>query len=254
MSPGERAYNCPGVPMIPDALINKFASRDGLTDEEKDVIAGLVDHVRTVPARQDIIAQQERVSSSTLLLDGLAARYKVLSDGRRQITSFHVPGDFVDLHGFLLHKLDHGVLAVSPCELAVVSHGPLMRITETQPHLTRLLWLDTLVDAAVHREWLVAMGQMDALGHSAHLLCEMYVRLKQAGRAQDHTFSLPITQEEFADALGVSSVHVNRSIQELRGMGLITWKGKIVTIHDWGRLVEVGEFDPTYLSLTHEPR
>lgn len=254
MSPGERAFNCPGVLMIPDALINKFASRDGLTDEEKDIIAGLVEHVRTVPARQDIIAQQERVSSSTLLLDGLAARYKILSDGRRQITSFHVPGDFVDLHGFLLHKLDHGVLAISECQLAVVPHEPLTRITETQPHLTRLLWLDTLIDAAVHREWLVAMGQMDALGHSAHLLCEFYVRLEQVGRARDHTFALPITQEELGDALGVSSVHVNRSIQELRALGLITWKGKTITIHDWDRLVQVGEFDPTYLHRRNESR
>ena len=235
-------------------LVQRLSARDELSDHERSVLDAITTHVRTVPAREDIVRQHERVTASTLLLEGFAARYKILGTGTRQITSFQLPGDFVDLHGFLMHRLDHGVTALSECRVAVVPHEAIKRITEEQPHLARLLWLDTVIDGAIHREWLVAMGRLSATGHAAHLICELYLRLDEIGRVQNETFHVPVTQEDLGDALGVSGVQVNRSLQELRRAGLITWRGKTVTVLDWKRLAKVGEFDPTYLNLLREPR
>jgi CRP-like cAMP-binding protein len=178
----------------------------------------------------------------------------VLSTGRRQITDFHVVGDFVDLHSFLLKTMDHGILALTQCRVGLVPHTTLTEITEKYPHLARLLWLNTLIDSAVHREWLTAMGRRPANGHLAHLICELFLRLKIVGQADNGTIQLPITQAELGDALGLSTVHVNRVLQSLRADGLVRWQGSSLTILDWDRLQEVAEFTPTYLNLQHEPR
>lgn len=193
-------------------------------------------------------------AESSLLLDGFAARYKIFSNGRRQITAIHVPCDFVDLHSFILKTMDHGVLALTPCRVAVVPHGALERITDEHPHLTRLLWLNTLIDGAIHREWLTAMGRLSATAHMSHFICELFLRLKVVGRADGDTIQLPLTQAELGDTLGLSTVHVNRVLQELRKDGLIRWQGDALRILDWERLKKVGEFTTTYLSLDHEHR
>ena len=179
------------------------------------------------------------------MLEGFSARYKLLANGRRQITALHVPGDFVDLHSFLLARMDHGVVALTPCRIGV----ELRVITDRYPNLTRLLWLTTLLDGAIHREWLVAMGRRSALGHTAHLICELFLRLKSIGRTEGNSMQLPITQAELGDTLGISTVHVNRVVQELRNQRLITWRGEKLTIDDWDGLREAAEFDPTYLHL-----
>jgi CRP-like cAMP-binding protein len=235
-------------------LIRKLEERDVLSAEEKEVLASALSRPRSVKADEDMVREGDRPSESILIVEGFASRYKVLQSGRRQITAIHVPGDFVDLHGFLLKKMDHAVGTLTPCTIATIPHDKLRDITERYPHLARLLWLSTLVDSSIHREWLVAMGRRSAREHMAHIVCELFVRLELVGLTQGDTFQMPVTQAELGDTLGISTVHVNRVLQELRGEGLITWRGEKLTIHDFERLKEVAEFDPTYLSLSHEPR
>jgi CRP-like cAMP-binding protein len=231
------------------ALVTKLEQRGQLSAEERRVVEGLITRVREVKSDEDIVREGDRPSESSVMLGGFSARYKILSNGRRQITALHVLGDFVDLHSFLLGKMDHGVVALTPCRIGVVAHDDLRAITDRYPHLTRLLWLNTLVDGAIHREWLVAMGRRSALGHTAHLICELFLRLKSVGQTDGNTMHLPVTQAELGDTLGISTVHVNRVVQELRSQGLITWRGEKLTIDDWNALSEVAEFDATYLHL-----
>lgn len=235
-------------------LILKLEQRDRLSEDEKSVLQNAIARVRVVAADEDIVREGDRPNESSLLLDGFAARYKILSNGRRQITAVHIPGDFVDLHSFLIKMMDHGVLALTPCRVAVVPHATLEKISDEYPHLTRLLWLSTLIDGAIHREWLTAMGRLSATAHMAHLICELFLRLKAVGRTEGYTIQIPLTQAELGDTLGLSTVHVNRVLQELRKEGLIRWQGEALTILDWERLKAVGEFTPTYLNLQQEHR
>jgi CRP-like cAMP-binding protein len=237
-----------------EALIRKLEQRDRLTDEEKQVLNNAVVRIKEYGGDEDLVREGDRPTESTLLLEGFAARYKGLADGRRQITAIHVPGDFVDLHSFLLHRMDHGVLALTPCRTGAVPHEILREITERHPHLARLLWLSTLIDGAIHREWLVAMGRRPALGQMAHLFCELFLRLQVVGLTDGNSFRLPLTQAELGDTLGLSTVHVNRVAQELRAAGLIGWREQRVTISDWDGLAAAAEFDPAFLNLLNEPR
>lgn len=240
-------------PIVPNPLTRKLEQRDRLSDEERRILDGALTRTREVGPDQDMVHQGDSPTESTLLLDGFAARYKLLESGKRQITAIHVAGDFVDLHSFLLKRMDHAIVALTPCKVAVVPHETLAEITETQPHLTRLLWLSTLVDGAVHREWLVAMGRRSAAGHAAHLFCEMFLRLQSVGLVDGNSYQFPLTQSELGDVLGLSTVHCNRVVQELRRMNVLSWRGDVVSIEDWDRLVEVAEFDPTYLNLESHP-
>ncbi len=238
--------------LMTNSLILKLEKYDRLSDDEKRALDNAIARIRVVEADEDILREGDRPAESSLLLDGFAARYKIVSNGRRQISAIHVAGDFIDLHSFLLKTMDHGVLALTNCRIALVPHATLEKITDEYPHLTRLLWLSTLIDGAIHREWLTAMGRLSATAHMAHLICELYLRLKTIGRAEGDTIQLPVTQAELGDTLGLSTVHVNRVLQELRKEGLIRFQGDALTILDWVQLKKVGEFTSTYLSLQNE--
>ena len=207
---------------------------------------------REVGANGDIISEGDRPWESTILVEGFAARYKVQAEGVRRISAIHVPGDFVDLHSFLLRKMDHGVLALTACRVSAVPHDNLDRITREHPHLTRVLWLSTVIDGAVHREWLVQMAGGQAYRRTAHLICELFVRLRAVELTDGTSFAFPLTQTDFGDMVGITNVHMNRTLMELRSDGLVTWKGGTVTIHDWDRLKQIARFDPTYLNLPSE--
>ncbi|MBW8908976.1 MAG: Crp/Fnr family transcriptional regulator [Mesorhizobium sp.] len=237
-----------------EPLYLNLGQHDALSEAEKALLAGAMSVEKYFGTGEDIVAEFSRPGVSTLIIDGLAARYKVLEDGGRQFTSLQVAGDFVDLHAFLLKTMDHGIVALSPCHVVVADHGKLKAITEQAPHLTRLLWLDTLVDGAIHREWIVAMGRRSKTSHLAHLICELFVRLQVVKKTSDMSFHLPLSQAELADVLGLSVVHMNRVIGTLRRMDVISWASHRITILDWQRLVQIAEFDPTYLSMNREPR
>lgn len=237
-----------------DSLLLNLQSHDVVSPHEVTLLRNLIWRDRRFKVDEEIVVEGSRPGYSTLLIDGFAARYKFLADGTRQITALHISGDFVDLHAFLLKTMDHGIVAMSQCHVAFVEHGDLKAITETQPHLSRLLWLDTLVDGAIHREWIVAMGRRSKKAHLAHLVCELFMRLQVVGRTTGYNFHFPLTQVELADVLGISLVHLNKTLQILRKAELLTWIGQMITILDWTRLQELAQFDPTYLSQTVEPR
>ena len=236
------------------SLIRKLERRDIMSDEEKQALENAVERTKEVRVDDDIVCEGDRPTDSTLLLEGFAARYKILSNGKRRITAIHVPGDFVDLHSFLLKTMDHGIVALTPCKVSKFPHEGLRDITEKHPHLGRLLWLSTLIDGAIHREWLVAMGRRPALNQIAHLVCELFLRLQSVGLTRDNSFQLPLTQAELGDALGPRPFESTRIIQELRVNGLVAWRGETLTIEDWPRLQQFAEFDPTFLNLENEPR
>ena len=234
-------------------LVEKLSLRDRISPEEIEALQKALEPPKTVAAGSDIVREHSRPLHSTLLISGFSARYSTLEDGARQITEINVAGDFIDLHSLLMKQMDHGVVALTECVVAEAPHSGLIDITERHPHLTRLLWLDTIIDAAVHRQWLVAMGRRSGLGHLAHLVCELYLRLQAVGQTGDMTFDLPLTQAVLGDALGLSTVHVSRLISELRGEGVINWSNGQIDILDWRRLAEIAEFDPTYLRLQSDP-
>ena len=239
---------------MPEFLIRKIELRDRLSDEEKRVLIAAVGTPKEVLAHQDIVREGDRPTYSTLVMRGFTSRQQVLSGGERQITAIHIPGDFVDLHSFLIKTMDHGVRTLTPCTIAPVKHETLREITANYPHLARLLWLMTLIDAAIHRRWLTAMGRQSALGQTAHLLCEMCIRQKEIGLSSGSAFLMPLSQARLADVLGLSTVHTNRVVRELRESACVEWQGEQVTVKSWDRLKELAEFDATYLSLQNEPR
>lgn len=243
----------PADPVIA-AFLSKLERRDVLSAPEREALIAAAGPVVDYAAGVDMVREGDRPDRSTLVVEGFAIRYRVLSDGQRQITAIHIPGDFVDLHSFVLRTMDHSVGALSTCRVVTFPHPNLVRITEEFPHLTRLLWLMTLIDGAIHREWIVAMGRRSSSGQLAHLICELYVRLGVAGLVKDGSFVFPISQAQLSDALGLSAVHVNRVLQELRAEKLISWESQIVRILDWEALRDRAEFDVGYLHLNSEPR
>jgi len=235
------------------ALVQKLARRDDLSAAERAALGALLGSERRVSAGSLIIQPGDRPGHSTFLVSGFCARYSLTVGGDRQLTEINVPGDFVDLHSLLMKQMDHGIVALSDCVIAPAQHGDLRRLTEQHPHLTRLLWLETVIDGAIHRQWLVTMGRQNAASRLAHLICELYLRLEAAGQAADHRFAVPLTQTDLGDILGLTPVHVNRVMMELRHDRLIEWKGAQVTILDWDQLAAFGEFDPIYLRLQRDP-
>ncbi|WP_116090287.1 Crp/Fnr family transcriptional regulator [Sphingomonas crusticola] len=229
----------------------KLRARDTVSAEEEQAIRDALGEVRNYAADQTVIRQGEQLEACTLLLDGMMCRYKDLSDGQRQITELHVAGDFVDLHSFTLKHLDHNVLTLTPCRVVMMPHERLERITEQHPHLTRLYWFSTTLDAAIHREWELSLGRRSAIAKLASLFCEMRVRLEVVGLSDEDGYALPLTQADLAECLGLTPIHVNRTLKELRDQGIVQFKSGRVTIQDQARMEQIGEFDPDYLYLEH---
>lgn len=233
-------------------LIRKIESVFTLTDDERQALETLPMQVVIIKDDQDIVRMGDRPSRCCLLLSGFACTYKVTAGGKRQIVSFSIAGDIPDLQSLHLKTLDTSVATISTCRVGFVTHEALRDICTRYPRIGAALWRETLIDAAIFREWVMNVGQREAYNRMAHVLCEMLVRLRAVGLAEDHACDLPITQSEFADALGVTTVHVNRVLQQMRADGLIETKGTHVKVPDWDRLKQVGEFDPTYLHLEQE--
>jgi CRP-like cAMP-binding protein len=197
----------------------------------------------------DIVREHDRPSHCTLVLSGFACRYKTVPDGKRQIMAFHIAGDMPDLQSLHLSTMDHSICALTRVRVATVAHEALRDLVYGNPTICHVLWRDTLVDAAIHREWMMGIGRLSAHSRIAHLLCELLVKYRAAGLAEDHRFALPITQVDMADALGLTSVHVNRVLQDLRGEGLIELDRSEAKITDWDGLRRLAVFDPTYLHV-----
>ena len=237
-----------------EAHIRKIKKRDTISPQEEAAIRGAVSEVRKIPADIAFIRAGQELNVSILLIDGWMARAKDLRGGQRQITELHFAGDFADLHSFTLKRLDHDVLTLTACTVAVVPHEKLREITERHPHLTRVYWFMTNLDAAIHRENTLSLGVRPALARIAHLLCELFVRLEIVGLTSDNGYDVPLTQVELGECLGLTPVHVNRMLQQLRKMNLIRLENRRLTILDPPALRAVAEFDPAYLYLERKSR
>ncbi|BBD97143.1 Crp/Fnr family transcriptional regulator [Sphingobium amiense] len=209
--------------------------------------------MRSFGPRTTIVRAGDTLHQSTLLIEGILSRYIDDRNGLRQLVAVHVPGDFVDLHGYPLRTLDHDIGTMTAAKVAVVPHRNLDAILRDDPGLTRKLWFSTLLDAAVHRAWLFRMGRLDAAGRVAHFLCEMNARLASAGLSDGKRFSLGITQVDLAEICGLTSVHVNRVMRQLREDRLCIFRSSLVEILDMRRLIERGQFDPDYLYMEYPP-
>jgi CRP-like cAMP-binding protein len=237
-----------------DKHLLKLRARYDISEAEESLIRSFVSPPTEVAAKQTVIRGGDLLSRSTLLLEGMMCRYKDLANGTRQITELHVAGDFVDLHSFTLKSLDHNIMALTPCTIATVDHSDLKRVTEESPHLTRVYWFTTNLDAAVHREWVLSLGRRSAISRTAHLFCELHVRLGIVGLADDNGFDLALTQVDLAECLGMTAVHLNRTLRDLRDQKIVQFRSRRVVIGDLAQMRRTAEFSTEYLYLDKEPR
>jgi CRP-like cAMP-binding protein len=229
--------------------LKKLRQRIDISSDEERAIRDSVAEVRRIAADQVVIRSGEELSSSLMLIDGWMARSKDLAGGERQVTQLHVAGDFADLHGFTLKHLDDDITTLSDCRIATVPHERIREITQEYPRLGRIFWFSTNMDAAIQRELVLSLGQRSAISRMAHLFCELYVRLGVVGKTSTDGYEFPLTQRELSECLGLTVVHANRTLQELRRRGLVELENRKLTIADRRGLEGVAEFDPSYLYL-----
>jgi CRP-like cAMP-binding protein len=241
-------------PNLLHLMIRKFESRAPLDDSDRAALLALPHRALTLEPTAYIVREGERPQRSCVILSGFAFRHKLTVDGARQIVSVHIPGDFIDLEGALLNVADHNVQALTRCEIACIPREAVRGLILSHPRVAMAMWVDTLIDGSVFREWVVNVGRRDARSRIAHLLCEFARRLEAAGLVEDYRYELPVTQEQLADATGLTSVHVNRTLQGLAREGLIERNRRFIGIPDWEALRRVAGFSETYLHLDQVPR
>jgi CRP-like cAMP-binding protein len=236
-----------------EVLIRKIESTTPLTPEQVDAIRALPLDPRRVDSDQDIVREGDKPAHCAIILSGWAYRYKILSSGKRQIVSFHLPGDMPDLQSLHIPVSDHNIAALPQAVVAFVPHAEFRALLSRAHGLTDVFWRDTLIDSAIYREWVANVGQRPAPERIAHIFCEILTRLESLGLIDggknDRTFDWPITQQLLGEASGLSSVHVNRTLQALRAERMITTGRGTITVLDWPRLQDAAGFDSNYLSL-----
>lgn len=230
-------------------LIRKLDHLYPLAPDETALLEGICTSTLNFDAGEDLVLEGDQPRECNLLLEGMTCRNQILPDGKRQIFSFHIAGDIYDAQNFLLNEMDHTVSALTACTVAPIPHSKMTEITERYPRIARAFWKDTLVDAARFREWMLSIGRRTAYQRLAHLMCELYIRHDIAGLADGWSIPWPITQDDVGDALGLSNVHVNRTLKELRGEHLITLAKSRLDIHNWSGLKQAGQFEVRYLHL-----
>jgi CRP-like cAMP-binding protein len=230
-----------------DLLIRKLERYAPLPEECRQALRALPWRIQDYGRGGVIVQQGEVCEESTMVVTGLTLRYKGLPDGLRQIVGVQVPGDFTDLHSFVLKPIDHAIAAAAPSRVAKVAHTAIAQLLKSHPDIVRWLMWDMGLDAAIGREWMAALGRRTAYQQLAHLFCELYLRLSWAGQVRDHAFDLALNQAELGDACGLSTVHVNRSLQALRRDRLIVLENHHLTIPDPRALTVAASFDPAYL-------
>ena len=230
--------------------IRKLGRLAPLDDSDRQAIHALHAKIETHPAHSAVVHDGARATHCIFLIYGFACRYKETSNGGRQILSLHLPGDFLDLQAMFLHQADFVVQTMSPALVARVPAAELRALSEAHPNICLALWRDTLMDAAIAREWVVNVGRRGAMARIAHLLCEYAARREAAGFGPPERFDLPMTQEQIGDATGLTSVHVNRKLHDLEELGVIARDRRDLQIRDWTRLTRIGDFDAAYLHHT----
>jgi CRP-like cAMP-binding protein len=236
--------------MLHQKLIDRLRAVTNLSEGDLNLLTDMPVTVKAFSDGAYILREGDRSSHCCLVLEGFLARHKIAGD-RSQILSFHVPGDIPDLQTLHLSLMDHDLTSVGRSTAAFISHDWLSRTLDRSLSLAHVFWRETLIDAAVYREWIANIGARDAMARIAHLICEIEARLAAVGLVNGNTFNVPFTQRNLADACGLSTVHVNRTLQELRTRGLIVWEGRSITILKRSDLGSVGDFQRNYLHLKH---
>lgn len=235
---------------MPNLLVRKLECYVGLSEADRLCLAEAIGPERGIAARTDIIHEGDDPRAVNVILDGWACRYRQFANGRRQIVALLLPGDLCDPHVFLLDAMDHTISAITPVLLGQIPGATLQALTARSPTLDLALHREALATAAIQREWTVSLGSRTGIERLAHLFCELHARLAAVGLAEGKACPMPVTQNDLGDAMGQTSVHINRTLQELRGLGLITLRGRRLTIHDPAGLAQLAQFETAYLHLT----
>jgi len=238
-----------------DSLLRSLSRRDDVTSEEAKALTALPRRRRHFVRGETIISSHTEPTECGVLVEGFAGREIMVGEGGRQLTAVRLPGDFLDLCTVLMRVTDHAMVALTPCAVTFIPHRDLLQLTERSPHLARLLWLTTTLEGAIQRNMSVSVGRRDALTRMSNLICDLYLRLEIVGLAEGNAMRVPLSQATLGDLLGISAVHVNRTLQTLRRRKVVSWStsGEVV-IRDYDRLAAIAGFDPVYLNLIKLPR
>lgn len=240
------------TPLPHDILIQKLSSRESLSDADRQAIRGLPVTIRTMGPQKNIVYEDDPSLACCLILEGWVCCYQMLDEGRRAILSVHVPGDLPDLQSLHLPETDFGMATLTAATVAFVPHAEVYKLAEASPAIANALWKEVLVMGAIYRAWIAGLGRREARSRIAHLFCELYKRLQAVGHVDGYTFTMPLRQTELADVLGLTSVHVNRTIRDLRIEGLIRLDGRRLELRNWRQLSQTAGFNPQYLHLPAE--
>ena len=234
-------------------MVRKLELWKPLSERDRTAILDLPHEAESLGRGGYIIRERQETDHACLLLSGFVFRQKVTGNGGRSISAVHMPGDIVSLHSSLVGLADHSVQALGEVTYARIPGEAVVELAFAHPAIGMAMWHGTLVDAAIFCEWMLNVARRQAATRIAHLLCEFGVRLELLGLGERATFELPMTQEELADATGLTQVHVNRSLRELEERGLIARTMRFVSVGDWPDLTRFAEFDDTYLHLHNQP-
>lgn len=237
--------------MIIDRVLQS-RSEGGLAPDDLAALEAAISDQKVYAPRATIVRAGQTVNFSTFLFEGIMSRYVDDRKGQRQLVAIQTPGDFVDLHAYPLKHLDHDVGTITGARVGIIPHANLHRIQRERPELARKLWFLTLLDAAMHRTWVFRLGRLKAIARVAHFFCETNAKLFAVGHSDGERFNLPLTQFDLAEICGLTSVHVNRVLRELRERGLCTFRAGAVEIHNRMALAKLAEFDLEYLYLADE--
>jgi CRP-like cAMP-binding protein len=233
-----------------EPFLRKLEYRQKLNASDRAAVLALTHKVKSVEPRDYIVREGDKPGFSCVLLAGMAIRHKIIAAGARQIISIQMKGEAVDLQNSMLGVADHAVQMLTAGEIAMIPREEIERIAAERPAVAKAMWLDTLVDGSIFREWIANVGRRDAKTRIAHILCELALRLKHAGLGEQDSYELPMTQEQLGDCTSLTSIHVNRMLKQLEAEGLIRRKGaRSIDIGDWRALAKVGDFDSTYLHM-----
>ncbi len=233
-------------------MLRKLEYSGPLSEDDRAAVLALPHTLKTVEPQSYIVRQGDTPTQACLLRTGFAFRHKIVADGARQICSIHMAGDMVDLHNSLLGYADHNVQTLTRAEVAFIPQQTIKALATERSAVGMAMWLDTLVDGSIFREWIANVGRRNARTRLAHLLCEFSLRLEAAGLGKHDDYTLPMTQEQLADCTGLTSVHVNRTLRGLDADGVIKRTTRSVTVEDWKRLAEEADFRSDYLHLRED--
>lgn len=235
------------------ALVDKLTKWFDLSQGDRATLRGISTPFQLVKRREVLIAEGSKPDGVLLLIEGWAIRYKQKIDGRRQIIGFLIPGDLCDVDGSVLDQMDHSVAMVSWGKVARLSDDRMRDLAADSQDIARALAWTTLVDAAVLREWVVNIGSRNGPARVAHLLCELYVRMDNVDLVEGGSAAFPLTQQDIADALGLTPIYVNRCLTLLRQQGLLTIEDRHLTVPDLPALMQAAEFNADYLHVRAAP-